>query len=124
MVTCLAVMTNLECLAIAFESSLSRPDRKADVHRHRHAPSSPFLLILVQRGQRIFGGPRGPDRCPSARLTRITFFHQLIFETPQLVQFMGRTTRFQALVEAHVVFDWDMMGLHSSRISPTDMDRR
>jgi hypothetical protein len=33
------------------------------------------------------------------------FFHQLIFDIPQLAQFMRRTARFQAINEAHVVFD-------------------
>jgi hypothetical protein len=36
----------------------------------------------------------------------ITFIHKLIFDIPQLAQFMGRTTRFQTLDEAHVVFQY------------------
>jgi hypothetical protein len=38
----------------------------------------------------------------------ITFFHQLIFDTPQLSQFIGRTPKFKAHLEAHVILDvWD-----------------
>jgi hypothetical protein len=37
----------------------------------------------------------------------ITYFHQLIFDTPQLTQFIRRTPKFKALDEARVVFsDW------------------
>jgi len=35
---------------------------------------------------------------------QITFFHQLIFDTPQLVQFVSRTPNLKAPIEAHVVF--------------------
>jgi hypothetical protein len=34
----------------------------------------------------------------------ITFFHQLIFDTPQLAQFVARTPNTQPPVEAHIVF--------------------
>jgi hypothetical protein len=34
----------------------------------------------------------------------ITFFHQLIFDTPQLAQFISHTPKFEARNEAHVVF--------------------
>jgi hypothetical protein len=39
----------------------------------------------------------------------ITFFHQLIFDTPHLTQFIIRTPGFEAHGEARVVFsDWDV----------------
>ena len=47
---------------------------------------------------------------PLLDIITITFFHQLIFEIPQLIQFMRRTTRFHALNEAHVNFD--NLGVH------------
>ena len=34
----------------------------------------------------------------------ITFFHQLIFNTPHLTQFISRTPKFKAHDEARVVF--------------------
>jgi hypothetical protein len=34
----------------------------------------------------------------------ITFFHQLIFDTPRLTQFIGRTPRLKGFDEAHVFF--------------------
>jgi hypothetical protein len=47
----------------------------------------------------------------------ITFFHQLIFDIPQLAQFMRRTTRFQALNEVHVDFDYS--GVQVGYLPPT-----
>jgi hypothetical protein len=39
----------------------------------------------------------------------ITFFHQLIFDTPQLMQFVSRTPKFKTHDETRVVFsDWDV----------------
>jgi hypothetical protein len=35
---------------------------------------------------------------------QITFFHQLIFDSPQLVQFISRTPNFKAPVEARAIF--------------------
>jgi hypothetical protein len=37
----------------------------------------------------------------------ITFFHQPIFDTPQLAQFMRRTIKYKALNEARVFFSED-----------------
>jgi hypothetical protein len=42
---------------------------------------------------------------------KITFFHQLVFDTPQLTQFISRTPQFKAYNEARVVFsDWLVWG--------------
>jgi hypothetical protein len=39
----------------------------------------------------------------------ITFFHQLIFNTPQLARFISRTPKFMAHDEVHVFFhDWNV----------------
>jgi hypothetical protein len=39
----------------------------------------------------------------------INFFHQLIFDTPQLTRFIGRTPNFKAHDEAHVKFsEWNV----------------
>jgi hypothetical protein len=42
---------------------------------------------------------------------KITFFHQLVFDIPQLTQFISRTPQFKAYNEARVVFsDWLVWG--------------
>jgi len=63
---------------------------------------------MVQEGQRIRGGSRFPDRCSSTLLLdnlSVTFFHRLIFDTPHLAQFIGRTPKIKVLNEANVFFD-------------------
>jgi hypothetical protein len=107
-VTSLAVMANLKSLAIAFDSSLSRLDMES------RRPPPPIRTVLPALTRFMFQGVNeyledlvAQIDAPLLDSTLITFFHQLIFEIPQLIQFMGRTTRFQALIEAHVVFDWD-----------------
>jgi hypothetical protein len=48
----------------------------------------------------------------------ITFFHQLIFNTPQLAQFVARTPNIQPSVEARIVFDDRNVEIASSRTVP------
>jgi hypothetical protein len=46
---------------------------------------------------------------PLLDFLHITFFHQLIFDTPQLAQFISRAPKFKAHEEARVVFfDWQV----------------
>jgi hypothetical protein len=105
-VTGLAVSANLESLTIAFESPLSRPSMES-----RHPPP-PTRTILPALTRFEFQGVSEYLEDLVARIDDplldsiwINFFHQLIFDIPQLAQFMRRTTRFQAFNEAYVVFD-------------------
>ena len=45
----------------------------------------------------------------------IVFFHQLIFDTPQLAQFLARTPNTQPLVEARIVFSDRLVVVTSPR---------
>ena len=108
--TGLAVLANLESLTLEFMSPLSRPNRATRrpppptrkvlpaLTRFRFRGASEYLEDLVAR----IDAPFLDSIC-------ITFFHQLIFDIPQLAQFMGRTTRFQALNEAHVEFTYPVV---------------
>jgi hypothetical protein len=105
-VTYLAVMTNLKFLAIGFESPLSRPDRD------RRRPPPPTRTVLPALSRFVFNGVSEyvedlVDRIDAPLLDSIwiTFFHQLVFDIPQIAQFMRRATRLQTLNEAHVTFD-------------------
>jgi hypothetical protein len=105
-VTSLAVSTNLKSLTIEFESPLSRPN-----HESRHPPP-PTRIVLPTLTHFQFKGVSeyiedlvAQIDAPSLDTISITFFHQLIFDIPQLAQFMGRTTRFQEPNEVHVDFD-------------------
>ena len=110
MVTGLSVLTSLESLVIEFESPRSRPDRKS---RRPPPPTRTLLPVLTQLG---FKGVNEYLEDLVARIDAplldkltITFFHQLIFDTPQLTQFISRTPKFKAHDEARVVFsNWDV----------------
>ena len=104
-VTCLAVLPNLDSLCIEFESPLSPPDRQS---RHLH-PSTRAVLPVLKR--LTFGGMSEDFEdlvawidAPVLHTIRITFFYQPIFYTPQLAQFIRRTRKHNAFREARVMF--------------------
>jgi hypothetical protein len=110
-VTALSVLTRLKCLHIGFESHRSRPDRKAQ----RLPPSIRTLLPVLTRLRF-----KGVDEYLEDLLVRIdaplldkleiTFFYQLVFDSPQLIQFISRTPKFKTNNEVHVEFScFDVM---------------
>jgi hypothetical protein len=106
-VTCLAVMANLKSLIIEFESPRSPPPWE------RRHPSPPTRIALSALTRFEFQGVSeyledlvAQIDSPLLDTIQITFFHQLLFDLPQLAQFMRRTTKFQTLNEAHMDFDY------------------
>jgi hypothetical protein len=106
-VTSLAMLANLKSLTIGFESSRSFPDQE---HRHPPLLARPVLPTLThfefQGASRYLEALVVRIDTPLLGSICITFPHQYIFDTSQLAQFLKRTTRFQALNEAHVYFDF------------------
>ncbi|SRR6266403_3466702 len=105
MVTCLSVLTRLEILWLLFESPRSRP------HQKSRRPPLPTRTLLPALTQFEFKGVSEYLEDLVARVNaplldnlKITFFHQLIFDTPHLAQFISRTPKLKAHDEAHVVF--------------------
>ena len=107
MVACLTTLTGLKQLSIGFESPLSRPPREG---RHRTPTRSvlPALTDLTFNGvSEYFEDLVTRIDAPLLNQLRITFFHQLIFDTPQLIQFISRTPTLKAYDEydeAYVTF--------------------
>jgi hypothetical protein len=105
MVNCLPGLTRLESLDIAFESPRSRPDRKS-----RRPPPSTRTLLPVLTKLRFRGVSEYLEDLvarvdtPLMDECHITFFHQLIFDTPQLAQFISRTPKLKTHDEARVFF--------------------
>ena len=105
--TGLAALANLKSLTIEFQSPQSRPDQES------RRPPAPTRIVLPVLTHFEFHGASEYLEDLVARIDAplldsifITFFHQLIFDIPQLAQFMRRTmTRFQAINEPHVSFD-------------------
>ena len=103
LVTCLSALTRLETLWIGFKSPRSRPDRRS---RHPLARTVlPFLTRLYFKGvcEYLEDFVARID-APLLDRLEITFFHQLIFDTPQLTQFICRAPNFKAQNGAHVEF--------------------
>jgi hypothetical protein len=101
----LAMLANLESLNIQFESPLSHPDGPS------RRPPLPTRTVLAALTRFQFFGVSNYLEDLVARIDTplldsidITFYHLLISDIPQLAQFMRRTTRIQALKEAHVNF--------------------
>jgi hypothetical protein len=103
MATCLSALTRLEVLFIGFESPRSRPTRES----RRPPPTRSILPALTTL--RFTGVSEYLEdlvtriSAPLLNLLVITFFHQLIFDTPQLVQFISRTPKLKGYDEARVI---------------------
>ena len=102
-VTCFFVLTRLKRIAIQFEALPIYPDRGG--------PPPQTRTILPVLGSLRFLGPSEYLEDLLARIDVpllselwIIFFHQLIFDTPQLNQFISRTPNFDAHDKADVQF--------------------
>ena len=103
MASCLSMLTRLETLEIGFKSPRSRPGRKS-----RHPPSPTLLPVLTRLW---FKGLCEYLEDLVVRIDAplldslvITFFHQLIFDTPQLTQFICRAPKLKTQDEAGMTF--------------------
>jgi hypothetical protein len=112
-------LTRLERLSLEFESPLSRPARE---RRRPHPPTRsalPALTFFSFKGvSEYLEGLVARIDAPLLDSLNITFFHQLIFDTPQLAQFVARTPNIQPPVEAHIVFSDRYIGVTSPRTFP------
>ena len=116
----LAVSANLKSLTIQFESPLSRPDRA------RRRPPPPMRSALPALTQFDFRGVSEYLEdlvtwidAPSLVSISVTFFNQLIFNIPQLTQFMRRTPKFGTINEANVYFNPGDISVRSSLSTQT-----
>src|SRR5258707_459304 len=92
-VTGLSTSTSLEVLRLDFESPLSHPKRES-----RRPPPLTRSILPALTMFRFMGASEHLDDLvaridtPLLDSLQIRFFHQLIFDTPQLVQFISRTS--------------------------------
>jgi hypothetical protein len=105
MVTGLSVLTRLEKLDIGFKSPRCRPDRKS-----RRPPSQTRTVLPILTYLRFVGVSEYLEDllpridAPLLKGLNIVFFHQLTFDTPQIAQFIGRTSNFKSHDKAQVYF--------------------
>ena len=119
MVTAFSVLTKLETLEIRFESPYDYLQGE-DPPNWSRRPPPPTRTVLPVLTQLEFSGAENYLEDLVARIDvpqldnlEITLFHQLIFNTPQLTHFIGRTSKFKSHDEARVVLsesygDWDV----------------
>ena len=105
MVTCLSMLPRLEELYLTFESPRSRPNRES----RRLLPPTRSVLPALIKLQFVGVSEYLEDfvaRIDSPLLDslEITLFHQLIFDTPQLIEFISRTTTPEVHDQAQVFF--------------------
>jgi hypothetical protein len=121
-VTCLPTLMNLQQFELEFESPRSRPDWGS------WRPPPPTRSVLPSLGSLNFKGVSEylDDllvRIDAPRLgyLDITFFNQIDFDTPRLVQFISRTPRLNGLEVAHLRFGGGAAGV--SLLSLTDQQK-
>ena len=103
-VTCLSALTRLKRLCIEFKSPRSRPPRGRR-HHPRTLSVLPALIKLTFVGvSEYFEDLVTQIDAPLLNQLYITFFHQLVFDTPQLVQFISHTPTLKAYDEARMTF--------------------
>jgi F-box-like len=105
MVTCLSTLPRLEELYLIFQSPQSRPNRES----RRLPPPTRSILPALIKLQFVGVSEYLEDfvaRIDSPLLDRleIRLFHQLIFDTPQLIEFISRTPKLEVHDEAQISF--------------------
>src|SRR5258708_1287704 len=121
-VTGLSTPTSLEALLLEFESPLSRPKRES-----RRPPPLTRSILPALTVFRFKGSSEYLEdlvaRIDTPLLDRlhIVFFHQLIFNTPQLTQFISRTPNLETQGEARVFFSPRRVRTMFPPIFPTDL---
>jgi hypothetical protein len=115
MVACLPMLTSLEGLSIQFQSPQSRPGRES----HRPPPLTRTILPVLKRFS--FKGDceylEELVACidvPRLNVLDITFFNDIIFDTPQFIQFISHTPMLEAFHQASIT-----LGDHQARIHLT-----
>jgi hypothetical protein len=116
-VTALSTLTHLEQLSLLFESPQSRPDPA-----HQRSPP-PTRSVLPNLGVFQFKGDSEYVEVVMAHIDAprlhnlyTILFNDIVFDTPQLTQFISRTPIMQALEKAHVTFDGDAAAVKLSSL--------
>jgi hypothetical protein len=105
MAICLSMLTRLEVLNIGFKSLQCRPDWRCLLPQTR-VPLPLLIELSFQGVAEYLEDLVAQIDAPLLDHLMINFFHQLVFDTLQLTQFIGRTRtpNFTTHDRAHVVF--------------------
>jgi hypothetical protein len=105
MVIAISTLTRLGALHLDFQSPRSRPDWAS------RRPPTPTRFVLPVLTNFLFKGVTeyledivSCIDAPGLKYLDITFFNQILFDTPQFIQFISRTPTLKALEKARVSF--------------------
>ena len=115
MVTALFPLTNLEYLTLQFQSPRSCPDQA----NRRSPPSTrsvlPVLTHFIFRGvSEYLEDLVACIDAPRLNKLEITFFNDIVFDTPRLIQFIGCLPMSRTLEKVHITLRNHNAGLHFS----------
>jgi hypothetical protein len=103
MVTALSTLTSLQSLILEFWSPLSQADRASRRPPPLTRVALPALTKFWFKGDSEYlEDIVSRLEAPLLSFTEITFFNQLIFDTPLLRQFISRTATFRAAYQASI----------------------
>ena len=106
MATCLSTLTKLERLKIGFNSPESLHDQRSRHPDFLRRILLPVLTTLWLQGtSEYLEDLLARINAPLLDNLTVSFFHQPIFDSPQLIQFINRTPKFEAHGQADLVFD-------------------
>ena len=123
-VAALSTLTRLEQLLLFLESPQSRPDPA-----HQRPPPLtrsvlPNLDLFQFKGDSEYVEVvMAHINAPRLGILQTTLFNDIVFDTPQLTQFISRTPIMQALEEAHVTFDGDAAAVQLSSLEHGRFER-
>jgi hypothetical protein len=116
----LAVLANLRNLHIEFESPLSRPTWESRLPPPPTRTVLPSLICFEFHGSSEYLEDLVAQiDTPLLNWIVIQFFHQLIFNIPQLAIFMRRTPAFETFNDAFMHFTFTRVEAGSSPVAPT-----
>jgi hypothetical protein len=122
-VTGLSTSTSLEEFWLAFGSPLSRSNRESRRPPPLTRSTLPALTKFLFKGSSEYLEDLvARIDTPLLGCLQIKFFHQLIFDTPQLTQFISRTPNLETQGEARVVFSGHKVGVTLSPIFPRELN--
>ena len=102
MASCLSVLTRLVSLTLGFESPRSRPNR--ETRRLTRTVLPAFLTLHFKGASEYLEDLVARIDAPRLDCLEIKFFNQLIFDTPQLIQFITRTPELKGCNQAYLHF--------------------
>jgi hypothetical protein len=105
MATTLSTLTSLGSLTIGFQSPQSCPDQESQRPPPLTCSVLPILTAFTFKGVSDYMEYLvARINAPQLNRLYVTFFNQIVFDTPQFIQFVNRTRTLKALENGHVTF--------------------